>query len=327
MSFANAVILNWRDATSTISCIKSLFSLGDYLGIVVVDNDSGDGSLEEIRRYCATHAPASGYRVIDHGEIADQTSHARWVCALSSGYNGGYAFGNNVGIRWALAASDCRYVWILNPDVLVPEAATLARLIAHMEADPSIGICGATVCYADEPDRVQTLGGGGIDRWGHTSQFGQGQRLGAPIDVGTIEKRLDYVNGACSLVRREFIEQVGPMSEDYFLYFEELDWATRGREHFRLGYCPEAIVFHHVGKSIGTRDTSFGRAPFSAYYMNSSRIRYCARHLRDALPWVLIDIACEIARNLRRRQWRTAAAMTCAFLHIKPSIARCLGVI
>ena len=320
-----AIVLNWRDAPSMIACVSSLFALDEDVGIVVVDNDSGDGSLERIQRYCMEQAPASGYRVVGPDEIAGQPSYARWVCALSSGWNGGYGFGNNVGIHSAMTARDCRYVWILNADVLVPEASVLTGLVAHMDADPGIGICGVTVCYADDPDCVQTLGGGNIDRRGRTSQFGQGQRLGAPIDAKAIEQQLDYINGACSFVRREFIEQVGPMSEDYFLYFEELDWSARGRGTFRLGYCPEAIVLHHVGKSIGTQDSG-SRSALSTYYMNASRIRYCTLHLRGALPWVLVDVACEIARSIRRRQWRTAAAMACAFLRIKPSLPRRLGI-
>jgi GT2 family glycosyltransferase len=116
------------------------------------------------------------------------------------------------------------------------------------------------------------------------------------------------------------------MSEDYFLYFEELDLATRGRRQFRLGYCPEAIVLHHVGKSIGTRGKS-GPSALSAYYMNASHIRYCMRHMRGALPWVFLDILCEIARSLRRRRWKTAGAIGCAFLRIGPSIPKLLRLI
>jgi GT2 family glycosyltransferase len=190
-----------------------------------------------------------------------------------------------------------------------------------MEAEPAIGICGATVVYADDPDCIQTLGGGSIDRKGRIKQLGQGRALVPGEDAAEVESRLNYVNGACAFVRRSFIEQIGPMSEDYFLYFEELDWAMRGKDRFQLGYCQHAVVHHHVGKSIGTSDSG-QRSMLSAYYLTANYIRFCSRHLRGALPYVIVEKLREIARLLRQGRWHEAAVVICGLALISPATVR-----
>jgi len=320
-----AVVLNWRDSASTIACIDSLLALDADLAVIVVDNDSGDGSLERITAHAEATTAARGYTLITPAAIGGQRPDQRWMTVLSSGRNGGYAFGNNVGIRLALQAADCRYVWILNADVVVPAVSALNSLVAMMEADPAIGIGGAKVVYAGDPDVVQTLGGGTVDRRGQTHQLGQGQRSDLPVDEAAVAAQLDYINGACSFVRRSLIEDIGLMAEDYFLYFEEVDWFARARGRFRLGFAADAVVLHHVGKSIGTSDST-GRSALSTYYMTSSRLRFCRRFMRGAVPHVIRDMAMEIARNLRHRRIRQALAIACVLLRTGPALPRRLGI-
>jgi GT2 family glycosyltransferase len=320
-----AIVLNWRDAPSTCECIGSLLALNGDLGIIVVDNDSGDGSLEAISQHCAQRAPAAGYAIVNADATSGQAPGTRWLTVVSSGRNGGYAYGNNVGMCLALSVPDCRYFWILNADVVVPAASALTNLVAYMDAHIDIGLCGATVCYADGSGIVQTLGGGCITPKGKISQFGQGQALSAPIDVALVERNLQYINGACVFVRRSFVEDVGLMNESYFLYFEELEWSARGRGRHRIGYCHSSIVLHHVGKSIGTSDSG-KRSTLSTYYLNASRLRFMRHHMKGAIPWVVLDTSLELLRNIRRAKWRTAAAIGCALLHTGPVFPKRIGL-
>lgn len=326
MAITVAIILNWQDAPSTIACIDSLLAISGDLSVIVVDNDSKDRSLDLIKAHCELIASKFGFHVICPSAIGKQTPGTRWIATLSSGWNGGYAFGNNLGIKLALQSGDCKYVWILNADVVVPASSALSSLVATMDEDPTIGICGAKVVYANDATTIQTLGGGTIDKYGRTHQLGQGQSLNSPVDAAEIEKSLDYINGACSFVRREFIDHVGLMSEDYFLYFEEVDWFARARGKFRLGFSSGAVVLHHVGKSIGTRD-NHGRSTLSTYYMTASRLRFCWRFKRKAIPHVILDMLIEIARNLRRRRYRQALAIGCVLMQIGPAIPRRIGLL
>ena len=120
-------------------------------------------------------------------------------------------------------------------------------------------------------------------------------------------------------VRREFIAAVGFMAEDYFLYWEELDWATRGRPAFTLGYAAKSLVYHKVGASIGTSDSGAG-SPLSEYYMARGRLKYCLRYSRISVPFVLLESGRSILRWMARsdwaRAWNLARAVT-GLHHVK----------
>lgn len=320
-----AVVLNWRNASETLACVASLLAWDRPLDIVVLDNASGDGSLDaiwhglesmplrETARATLTRADPDGQWPID------PAAH-RQILVIDTGHNGGYAFGNNIGMRIALTRPETAWLWVLNNDTRVPDAASLDALIARMEADPTIGICGATVVYAHDPDRIQTQAGGTFNRrLGRCNPIGFGRTLANPLDCAAVERDLYYVNGAAAFVRRSFVETVGLMTEDYFLYFEEFDWANRGRGKFRTGYAPDALVIHAVGATIGTDDFG-GASPLSIHYMVRSRLLFLRRHFPASLVGAVLDLGLEAMRSVRQGRWRKAVvvARAAAGLRFRP---------
>jgi len=127
-----------------------------------------------------------------------------------------------------------------------------------------------------------------------------------PLDGAAVEQQLSCVVGAAMLVSRPFLEQVGLMREDYFLYYEEIDWATRAKGRFKLGYAPRSVVFHKEGASIGT--TASGGSPLSMFYLFRNRIRFTWRFHRPYLPVVLAVALLDVAKMVWRRRWPQAAA-------------------
>ena len=311
---AAAIILNWRAPVDTVQCALSVARLDhENLDIIVCDNASGDGSFEAIQSGLAEQLPAinqerlaRGMRafVLDALEVSaspasprgDDATRRLWV--VQTGRNGGYAAGNNVGVRLALAEPDVDYVWILNNDTLV-ERDALARLLERMAQDPAIGICGAKVVYLEKPGVVQSLGGGRFLRGrARCELLGKGTSADAPVDAAAIEAQLSYINGAAALVRRTLIETVGYMDEDYFLYWEEIDWAVRAAGRFRLGYCDAARVYHRVGMSIGTSDE--GRSSMlSDFYLTRSKFRFLRRHYPGLVVLALPNLVRAVIRELR----------------------------
>src|SRR3546814_6721455 len=71
------------------------------------------------------------------------------------------------------------------------------------------------------------------------------------IDAGFVRSQTDFVCGAALAVSRKFVETIGPMDEDYFLYFEEIDWAMRARPRFKTGFAAGATIYHKEGGKIG----------------------------------------------------------------------------
>lgn len=286
------IILNYRGASDTIACVKSLLLANDPSVIIYVcDNNSLDGSEELIRRTFASEAR---------------------VVVLQTGRNGGFAFGNNVGIKAALTMQSIRFLWILNNDTIVrPGCVPAMRQL--IESDSSIGIVGATLVYHDRPDVVQVRGGSVLNSWTSISRhIGNGEHLEAIVNTPEVERILDFISGASMFVSRRFIETVGILSERYFLYFEEADWVARNKGRFRLAYCPNAVIEHKEGASIGSSSASRLASPFSVYHICRSRLIFTRTHRLWALPTVVLRMLRYLAASIARRRWGTARAISCA---------------
>ena len=274
------VLLNWNGWQDTDACLRSLEGLSyPNVTVVVVDNASADGSEARLRER--------------HPELT----------LLQSGGNLGFAGGNNVGLRYALKRG-AAYVWLLNNDTLV-EPNALTQLVTKMQRDPDIGLCGSTLLYEAQRDTVQALGGARYNRWlGTVQHIGQHQRRAAKIDEVSSERQLDYLIGASTLASRAFLEQIGLLQEDYFLYFEELDWATRAKGTFKLGYAAASVVYHKEGSSIGGSDVVKDQKSYTSdFYSLRNRVRFTRRFYPYALPSVYAGLLLALINRLRRRQW------------------------
>ncbi|MDN5849502.1 MAG: glycosyltransferase family 2 protein, partial [Nitrococcus sp.] len=268
--------------------------------VVVCDNASSDGSPERIRDWAAgrldTLRPGQPALVkylraplakpIDCLELTRAEAEAPTpdlpdapLTLIHTGANLGFAGGNNVALRYALARADTDYVWLLNNDTIVaPDALT--RLVERMDGDPGAGLCGSMLLDYDDPNRVQALGGARFNPWLGTHRvIGAGQAADAPVDGRWVEASMSYVIGACMLASRRWLEEVGLLCEDYFLYFEEIDWAVRGRRRLRLAVAPRSRVYHKCGATIARAD--------QAIATDCLALRNRLRFTRTRLPWAL----------------------------------------
>jgi GT2 family glycosyltransferase len=293
------VILNWNSWPDTLECLESVVRL-DYprLHVVLCDNGSTDGSLEAIAAWVrgalcvlpeadamAGHSVPPGprpvtLRTIDRTDAARPDAFApQGLTLIRNGANLGFAAGNNSGLRHALALG-ARYVWLLNADTVVAPGA-LRALVDRAEADPDIGLCGSLLCYYHAPRVIQEAAG-----CVYHPLVGIARRIAADADVARapdrarVERRLGYVSAASCLVSARFLAEVGLLSEDYFLYGEEIDWATRGRPGFRLGYAPDSVVYHKKGQTTGSKSIGTARSPASAHYLWRARRRFTGRYYR-----------------------------------------------
>ncbi len=235
------VILNWNQEAETRDCLASLRRCAyPAARIIVVDNGSRDGSPERL---------AAGFPEVDF---------------LRQAVNLGFAEGNNVGIRAALAAGAGGIV-LLNNDTLV-DPGFLEPLVAALERDPAVGIVGPKI-YCD-PDRDTIWSAGGRLDWREGRQFhlGAGEPDRGQYDA---ETDVDYVSACCLLARREVFEQVGLLDPRYFIYFEETAWSVRATARgFRIRYVPASRIWHKVSAAMGVA------SPNSTYYMTRNRLLF-----------------------------------------------------
>jgi hypothetical protein len=205
---------------------------------------------------------------------------------IQTNANLGYAGGNNVGLRYCLARDDFAYVWLLNNDTVVKEDA-LSFMVRRMKERPDAGICGSTLPFYGKPDTLWALGGATYNKWlARPSCIGLNRSASNRINSIAVEQRMKYVAGASMLVSGSFLRNIGLMNEDYFLFFEELDWAVRAKGRYSLVYAPESIVYHKVGGSTKKRKEDKIDRRLEQYFMFRNSILFTFRHFAVALPLV-----------------------------------------
>lgn len=320
-SLTYIVVLNWNGWQDTIACLESLLTM-DAINyrIVVCDNGSTDGSLKALVDWAnggrKTRSP--GNILLSH--LARQESHAvahtcfhadslRSRCSehdhpiifLDNGANLGFAAGNNTGIQYALSQPDMTHVWLLNNDTVV-EPTTLQNMLARLAKDPGAGCCGSVIKFYDDPTVIQAVGGCSFNSiTGIASEtLGRYATKVSHEEISHYEKTMDYISGASYLVTRQYLETVGLMEEDYFLYYEEIDWAMRNAGQFRQVIAADAIVYHREGSSIGSASLDRPPSLLSDFYMTRSKLRFMARHKPEFLPVAYLLTLFQALNRFRR---------------------------
>jgi GT2 family glycosyltransferase len=227
--------------------------------------------------------------------------------------NLGYAGGLNAGIRWARERWPIQAFWLLNNDVYA-EPGALSALIAATNAVPRAGVCGSVLLEWDDPTQVLAVAGL-FRKW-------LGVGWGSPdVPAGSndIAFELDFPVGASMFVRAEYLDEVGPLDDSYFLYCEEMDWVERGR---RSGFIPivalKSRLRHREGASTGSHGGARGKSLLSERYGVINRLRITRKFWPWLLPVVWISLAIVVLDRLLRRE--NARALLVLRLMASPSL-------
>ena len=231
--------------------------------------------------------------------LPDCLTGGQSVRAVLAPGNLGYAGGVNTCLKEAPNADAW---WVLNPDTQ-PDPEAMERKVARLSAGDCEAV-GSTIYLPD--GRVQSHGG----RWRHwfarAESIGHGTLLNEMPDSAEIERSQNYLNGASMMIGRRFLEVVGPMREEYFLYCEEVEWCLRAvAKGMRLGFAPHARVLHHAGTTTGSYEDIRSR-PKTPVYLNE---RNKILTTRDCFPMslpvaVVAAVALIFLRFGRRGAWR-----------------------
>ena len=230
MPQVSVIVVNWNTRELLLQCLQSVYDTGAGLPleVIVVDNGSTDGSVAAVRE----HFPQARLFVNEE--------------------NLGFVRANNQ----ALAVARGRYMLLLNSDAALRPGA-LSALCRFMDRHPEAGIVGGKLLnpdgsfqssYMDFPslgDEILLMTK--LHRFLRSSYFPS-----HPPQESQKVQEADWVSGACLMIRREAVEQVGGLDEDYFMYSEEVDWCWRVKQAgWKVYYLPEAEILHWGGQSIG----------------------------------------------------------------------------
>ena len=214
--------------------------------------------------------------------------------------NLGYAGGINFALRHAQPADA---YWILNPDA-EPGPDALADLVERLEQ----GDCGAVGHDLVLPSgKLASRAGGQWRAWSARAiSIDHGSDPGLSVGAAVLEAKLDYLVGASILVSQGFLDRVGHMREDYFLYCEEIEWCLRAKLlGEKLGYAQDAEVLHRHGTSTGGGGALKYRSKLAVYLNARNRILLTRDRFPKLLPAALVLSAFHIILiSCRAGAWR-----------------------
>jgi len=240
--------------------------------VIIVAHDSGVLLTEAVASVEAQVEPGR-VLVVDAGSSdgsVEAMSAAHPTVRIIPTENRGFAAANNVGI----AATTGKFVLLLNPDASLEELG-LRGLVSRMSANRTVGVVAPRVMDADGTTqagsygRFPTLRVAIVMRLNRALNVLSLGHLGKHADIaGTTP--VDWVTGACMLVRRSAIEAVGPMDEGFFLYYEDIEWCHRMHDGgWTVLVEPDSCCTHHRGGSGG------GSSPAAVAAYRASFYRYC----------------------------------------------------
>jgi len=318
------VVVNWNVCDLLRTCLQSIAAGA------ILSHDGLPSTTLLLRRPSQTISPASTALpwsmeviVVDSGSTDSSlemlSEEFPWVQVIASSRNVGFTRGSNQGIR----GSRGRYVLLLNPDTEIVGDA-LPSMLSFIEAHPQAGALGPQLRYPDgsiqsSRRRFPTLATAFLESTVLQQWFPRNPVLDnyyisdRPDDV---VQEVDWVVGACILLRREALEQVGLLDEGIFMYSDELDWCRRARSmDWRVFYLPGAQVVHHEGRSSeqvpAARHIHFQRAKIHYFSKHHGRwvgtvlrlfllLTYAYQLLEEGGKWLVGH-----KRSLRRQRLNT----------------------
>lgn len=257
------IILNWRTADMTLRAAEAARDAMRRTGgeIVIVDNDSQDGSFEAI----SAHVAEAGWNE---------------VRVIQSGHNGGFGAGNNVGIRAGMAdGGRPDLVYVLNSDAF-PAPDSIEVLAMYLRSHPAAGFAGSFIHGPDGDAHLTTFRFPTIaSEFEGAIRFGPVSRLlktkAVPLPTPEQAGRVDWLAGASMMMRMDVLDRIGLFDETFFLYFEETDLCRRaclaGQE---VHFVPQSRVAH-IG-SVSTGMKTWDRVP--AYWFASRHHYFRKNH-------------------------------------------------
>lgn len=276
----SVVIVSYNSRAVLGPCLESLKrqSLFETTEVIVIDNASSDGTPAMVRdRY-------------------------PWVRLIAGRKNLGFSRGVNIGIREARG----EYFLILNPDTVV-RRDSIERLVDFAERTPKAGIVGPKLIYEDGTlqyscRRFYTWKVLVLRRTILGKIFKNSRHLADHLMLDfdhESTREVDWLLGACLLVRREAVESVGLLDERFFLYFEDVDWCYRMKHKgWKVFYHPESVVVHSYARgsaqSVINRSFIAHLASLVRYYDKWNPVLYFLKRYREVMK-ILLFAAVDVA--------------------------------
>lgn len=233
MEKISIILLNYNGFNDTKECINSIITNQEnnkqfIYDIIVVDNNSSDNSVIELKKM-------------------------NCIKLIESKHNGGFAYGNNIGIKYALD-NNADYILLLNNDTIITENC-ISKLYNKMKEYEDIGIIGSRVMFYDNKNLINYYDG----------KINWFKGIATIKDKGKTYKEnnkqfiyTNFMTGCCMLIKRRVFNDVGLLPEEYFMYYEDVDFCVQVQKAgYKLGVCLDSVIYHKESSSSGGAGSPF----------------------------------------------------------------------
>lgn len=318
----NVILVNYNQYRYTASCLDSIvhaiLRCSSLVRVIVVDNSenrlddyilkdwiertnkSFENEPEEGKIVCAFTKNGSK----SHPFYSYVGRECSSVLVIRQKHNKGFASANNFALSFLLDIDDWSHVWLLNNDTIIDQHAihNLLSSLPVAETD-RVGLWGTKLFNYGSFDVLQAIGGKYFPLIGSIKHIGANQFDSGQFDnISSYEKVVSYPIGASMIVSRKFIEEIGLLEEDYFLYFEELDWVLRGKKKgWRIAFLPFVKVQHIEGGSISGKSEGSSLLADKCNIVN--RIKIALKFYPWTLPLAIGASIIMILNRLKKGRW------------------------
>lgn len=270
------ITINYNNSNDTLEMLESVIENLYDIEIIIVDNNSCEEDfnhlLNEIR-YSYSYVEYKNNCQFNMLKIEKSN-----ITIIRSKYNGGFAYGNNIGINFANLKLVFDYFWFLNNDVILKNNA-LFSLIEYSKKNNDQVALGSTILEYYTPSIIQCAGGVYFNKYTtHTKYNYKGEKLDFIEKLVEIDD-FDFILGCAIFASKEIINKIKGFSTDYFLYFEELDLAQKLKKiKVRQVWVKESCIYHKGGCSIGSKSIVHKKSYISEYHEDKSCLVYLSKH-------------------------------------------------
>jgi GT2 family glycosyltransferase len=248
------------------------------VSLITINYDHIDDTVEFLESALKLHYPNIEIIVVDNDSPKEKPTpeiikRFPTVNFIQSEKNLGFAGGNNLGIK----AAKGDFLFLLNNDTIVfPDF--LEPIVEFMVTHPNVGMASPKVLYPDGKT-LQFAGGGILNPFtGRQKCYGMGEQDDGQYDV---DYKTDMVHGGALIIPKKVVDEIGPMPEIYFLYYEELDWCESvKRAGYEIHYLGFAKILHKESISTGSESR------LKIYYMTRGRLLFMRRNF-SGLPAII----------------------------------------
>lgn len=322
------ILINYNGWEDTIECLQSLINVNyKPINIIVIDNASKDDSIQNIVQWAEGSRQAKTenndlleniiidkrppilFSLLNDNELDDdydvnnEMEKEGQLIIIKSKKNRGFSGGNNLGLTFVSQKRDCKYLWILNNDTVVDKNSVSSK-IKYLDGLGGSVLLGSRILDYYKPKNIQSYGGLINKYFSTTKHFGENmdRKTKFPQDYFP-----DYIPGTSIFFEKKVLNKIGFMPEDYFMYYEDVDWSLRAVNlNIKLRICPDSIIWHKEGASQKHESKNDQKPEKTDILSVVNRLKVAKKYFPRTVIIAYLGVAKSILRMVSNMQLRRA---------------------